>query len=173
MIDPGLLSHDFDIAILREGVRSAQRLLSAPVFKGSVFQSVSPPANQISDEDLDAYLRSAAVPIFHGIGSATMSPQNASWGVVDPDFRVKGTRGLRVVDASVIVSRIFERYFESEPVCTISQRYPVGIRKYPCTESLNWPVFRSLESGCKDGFLLCKWTTTKNTYEVNLYTPKN
>ena len=107
LIDPGLLSHDFDIAILREGVRSAQRLLSAPVFKGSVFQSVSPPANQISDEDLDAYLRSAAVPIFHGIGSATMSPQNASWGVVDPDFRVKGTRGLRVVDASVIVSRIF------------------------------------------------------------------
>ncbi|KXN93017.1 Oxygen-dependent choline dehydrogenase [Leucoagaricus sp. SymC.cos] len=31
-----------------------------------------------------------------------MSPEGASWGVVDPDFRVKGTTGLRVVDGSVL-----------------------------------------------------------------------
>ena len=29
-----------------------------------------------------------------------MSPCGAQWGVLDPDFRVKGTNGLRVVDAS-------------------------------------------------------------------------
>ncbi|KAG6812919.1 hypothetical protein H0H93_013591 [Arthromyces matolae] len=33
-----------------------------------------------------------------------MSPRNANHGVVDPDFRVKGTSGLRIVDASVFVS---------------------------------------------------------------------
>jgi hypothetical protein len=40
----------------------------------------------------------------HGVGSAAMSPRGASWGVVDPDFRVKGTSGLRIIDASVLVS---------------------------------------------------------------------
>lgn len=34
-----------------------------------------------------------------------MSPFNATWGVVDPDLRVKGVRGLRIVDASVMVSK--------------------------------------------------------------------
>ena len=33
-----------------------------------------------------------------------MSPQGASWGVVDPDLAVKNVRGLRVVDASVLAS---------------------------------------------------------------------
>ena len=31
-----------------------------------------------------------------------MSPYKASWGVLDPDLRVKGTKGLRVIDASAI-----------------------------------------------------------------------
>jgi choline dehydrogenase-like flavoprotein len=31
-----------------------------------------------------------------------MSPRGASWGVVDPDMKVKGAIGLRVVDASVL-----------------------------------------------------------------------
>jgi len=35
-----------------------------------------------------------------------MSPQGATWGVVDPDYRVKGTSGLRIVDASIFVSTI-------------------------------------------------------------------
>ncbi|KAJ3562140.1 hypothetical protein NP233_g9760 [Leucocoprinus birnbaumii] len=101
VIDLGLLSEDLDIAILREAVRSARRMYSAPAFEGFVSQSILPAANVTSDEDLDAYLRTVASPFLHGVGSAAMSPPNASWGVVDPDFRVKGTSGLRVVDASI------------------------------------------------------------------------
>lgn len=33
-----------------------------------------------------------------------MSPKGADYGVVDPDLKVKGIRGLRIVDASVMVS---------------------------------------------------------------------
>ncbi|KAJ7187861.1 alcohol oxidase [Mycena filopes] len=37
----------------------------------------------------------------HPVGTAAMAAVDASYGVVDPDLRVKGLRGLRVVDASV------------------------------------------------------------------------
>jgi choline dehydrogenase len=99
-----LLDEEVDIAIIREGIRSARRLYSAPVFKDSVLGTVLPGKNVTSDEDLDAYIRSMAGTFTHGVGSAAMSPHGAGWGVVDPDFRVKGTSGLRIVDASVLVS---------------------------------------------------------------------
>ena len=38
--------------------------------------------------------------VFHAVGTAAMSRRGDSWGVLDPDLRVKGTKGLRVVDAS-------------------------------------------------------------------------
>lgn len=38
----------------------------------------------------------------HALGTAAMSPKNANYGVVDPDLRVKGAAGLRIVDASVL-----------------------------------------------------------------------
>ncbi|KXN84009.1 Choline dehydrogenase, mitochondrial [Leucoagaricus sp. SymC.cos] len=101
-IDFGLLSEDVDVAIMREAIRSARRLYEAPVFKDSVFGSVYPASNITSDEDLDTFIRGVAGPYEHGCCSAQMSPRGARWGVVDPDFRVKGTTGLRVVDASVM-----------------------------------------------------------------------
>jgi choline dehydrogenase-like flavoprotein len=42
--------------------------------------------------------------VFHPTGTAAMSPKGADWGVVDPDLKVKGVEGLRIVDGSVLVS---------------------------------------------------------------------
>lgn len=92
------------MAIMREAIRSAQRLYSAPVFQDRVHGMVLPGGNVTSDKELDTYIRSVAATFTHGVGSAAMSPRDASWGVVDPDMRVKGTNGLRIVDASIFVS---------------------------------------------------------------------
>lgn len=99
-----MLSDPADLSILREAIRSAKRLFSAPVFQSSVFDTILPPSNATTDEDLNAYIRTAAAPYLHASSSAAMSAHGANWGVVDPDYRVKGATGLRVVDASVIVS---------------------------------------------------------------------
>ncbi|KAJ3562420.1 hypothetical protein NP233_g9585 [Leucocoprinus birnbaumii] len=103
-VDFNMLSNPLDIAILREGIKSARTLYSAPAFQSSVFGTLVPAGNITSDSDFDDFLRAVASPFLHGVGSAAMSSRNASWGVVDPDFRVKGTTGLRVVDASVLPS---------------------------------------------------------------------
>jgi len=105
IIDVNLLSEPVDIAIMREALRSARNLLSAPVFEGSVFESLYPPSNLTTDDELDSFTHSALGPYLHSVGSAGMSPRGANWGVVDPDHRVKGTNGLRVVDVSVLVSK--------------------------------------------------------------------
>ena len=95
---------------MREALRSARRLLSAPVFEGSVFESLYPPSNLTTDDELNSFVRSALGPYLHGVGSAGMSPRGAKWGVVDPDHRVKGTNGLRVIDVSVLVSTFVYGY---------------------------------------------------------------
>lgn len=78
--------------------------ISAPAWAGYVLQEV-PPLNQAStDAELAAYARNYSTTEFHPVGTARMSPANSNEGVVTPDLRVKGTSGLRVVDASIFVS---------------------------------------------------------------------
>ncbi|KXN91296.1 Oxygen-dependent choline dehydrogenase [Leucoagaricus sp. SymC.cos] len=102
-IDFNLLGSDLDLAILREAVRSTQRFFRASPWKNQVSEMILPPANVTTDDNaLNSFIQSTVQPVLHTVGSAAMSPEGASWGVVDPDFRVKGTTGLRVVDGSVL-----------------------------------------------------------------------
>jgi len=105
-----LVSEPLDVAILREAHRHVRRLFTAQAFNGSIPGPLYPASNVTTDEDLNEFITSAAGPYLHGGGTAGMSPQGATWGVVDPDYRVKGTSGLRIVDASIFVSTIFYGY---------------------------------------------------------------
>ncbi|KAF9458550.1 aryl-alcohol-oxidase from pleurotus Eryingii [Collybia nuda] len=101
-IDPGLLRSEFDILVMRHAARSAQRFVSARAWEGYILAPFGDLANATTDAELDAYIRANTASIFHPVGTAAMSPKGADWGVVDPDLLVKGTLGLRVVDASIL-----------------------------------------------------------------------
>lgn len=98
-----MLASEFDIFTFRENVKASQRFFEAQAWKDYVIARVQPPANATSDEALDAYLRSSAIASSHAAGTCAMSAKGARHGVVDPDLRVKGIEGLRVVDASIMV----------------------------------------------------------------------
>ena len=90
---------------MREGVKAIKRLLGAPAFSdyvigpyGDIF------AGSKTDAQIEDYVRGLCTTIFHPVGTASMSPAKAKHGVVNPDLTVKGTEGLRIVDASVFVS---------------------------------------------------------------------
>ncbi|KAJ8695629.1 hypothetical protein PTI98_008210 [Pleurotus ostreatus] len=104
LIDPALLMHEFDRFALREAIRLALRFVASPGWEDYILEpSGSLSSLDISDDgQLDAFLRASVLAGFHSVGSASMSPRGARWGVTDPDLRLKGVRGIRVVDASVI-----------------------------------------------------------------------
>ncbi|PBK80936.1 hypothetical protein ARMGADRAFT_1020613 [Armillaria gallica] len=79
-----------------QAIRGAQRFAAAPVWLGYILELYT----DISD--LEDSIRDQARPSTHSVSTASMSPPNAHWGVVDPDLRLKRARGVRVVDASVL-----------------------------------------------------------------------
>ncbi|KAJ7489579.1 alcohol oxidase [Mycena latifolia] len=101
LIDPGYLTNDFDLFAAREALKRAQKFLTAPVWKDYILASTADIANLTSAE-LDQFIRNGAGSASHLVGSAGMSARNAPYGVVDPELRVKGTSGLRVIDSSVL-----------------------------------------------------------------------
>lgn len=90
---------------MREAVKSAKRFVAASVWNDFIIGPAGDYALANTDDEIDAYARNTTTTTWHPAGSAAMSRCGAQTGVVDADLRVKGVQGLRVVDASVLVSR--------------------------------------------------------------------
>ena len=103
IIDPQYVSTTFDKFCLREAVKAIKRFVSARAWADYI---ISPhgSAAATTDEEIDAHIRGIATTVYHATGTASMSAGNAHWGVVNPDLKVKGVEGIRIVDASVFVN---------------------------------------------------------------------
>ncbi|KAL0072247.1 hypothetical protein AAF712_000007 [Marasmius tenuissimus] len=98
IINLNLLGSEFDIFALREGIRSVRQFMTSPTFDSFV---ISTPVNMTSDEEIDEYIKVNVGGALHPVGTVMMTSKDSSWGVVDPDLRVKGVKGLRVIDSSI------------------------------------------------------------------------
>jgi choline dehydrogenase-like flavoprotein len=98
-IDPQFLSQPRDLQRLRDGVRQAQRILSQPALAAHG-QEWAASADARSDEQLEHWIRQNADTVYHPVGTCRMGTDPLA--VVDPQLRVRGVGGLRVVDASVM-----------------------------------------------------------------------
>jgi choline dehydrogenase-like flavoprotein len=89
------LTTDEDRASMLAGVRIALEIAAQPALKAIEREPLSVPASD-SEEDIFAWVRRAGQPVYHPTSTCAMG------AVVDPDLRVYGVEGLRVVDASVM-----------------------------------------------------------------------
>src|SRR5688500_14983578 len=101
-----LLSTDADRRTLRDGLRLARELAAQPAMAPFVAAEAVPGTGKASDAELDAYMRATAITVHHPLGTCRMGAGSDDMAVVDPELRVRGAEGLRVVDASVMPEMI-------------------------------------------------------------------
>ncbi len=98
LIDPGFLSHPDDLPVLMRGARVVEAMLDSAELAPWKGKRLYP--HDGSDKGLEAAIRAHADTIYHPVGTARMGLDDMA--VTDPDLRVRGVQGLRVVDASVM-----------------------------------------------------------------------
>ncbi|KAK0479237.1 aryl-alcohol oxidase precursor [Armillaria novae-zelandiae] len=94
LINPNYLSHPQDIAIMQQAIATATKFVTSAAWDGYTIG--------VSSNNTDDDLRNGVGSFFHPVGTASMSPADASWGVVNPDLKLKGAKGVRIVDASIL-----------------------------------------------------------------------
>lgn len=100
-IDPNYMSSEEDWQCMRNGVKLARALGEHPALLRHKANDISPVVSDLaSDDAIDRWIARDANTIFHPVGSCRMGADARS--VVDPELRVRGVAGLRVVDASVM-----------------------------------------------------------------------
>ncbi|KAJ3521612.1 hypothetical protein NMY22_g12245 [Coprinellus aureogranulatus] len=99
-LDLGLLTSDYDLQGLQEGMKVLKKFLSAPAWDEYKLTLGVPYPDD--EEGQNAYIRGAAESGGHQVGTCAMSPKGADYGVVDPDLRLKKASGLRIIDASIM-----------------------------------------------------------------------
>ena len=95
-------STENDRRSFRDGLRMARDLVAQPAFEGWRGAELNPGVEVRSDADIDAYVRRIAETIYHPVGTCRMGVDDDA--VVDPELKVRGLEGLRVIDASVMPS---------------------------------------------------------------------
>jgi choline dehydrogenase len=106
VIDPNYLAHQDDLNVMIDGVRKAREILAAKEFAQYGSREIGPGPEAQTDEQIAAFIRKRAETIYHPIGTCKMGAIDDPMTVVDPELKVIGIKGLRVVDASVMPSLI-------------------------------------------------------------------
>jgi choline dehydrogenase len=89
-----------DFEAMRTIMRFARRITEQPSLRPFVAGEVAPGASFQSDAELDGYIRQHGYSNLHPVGTCAMGIDGGS--VVDPRLRVRGVRGLRVADVSIM-----------------------------------------------------------------------
>jgi len=98
------LSQAEDWVEMRACVRLTREVFAQPAFDRYRGREIQPGADVQTDEQIDAFVREKVESAYHPSCSCKMGDEDDPMAVVDPQTRVRGLEGLRVVDSSIMPS---------------------------------------------------------------------
>ncbi len=101
-IAPNYLSTDEDRLIAASSLRLTRRIAAQPALARYRPEEYKPGVQYQSDEELARLAGDIATTIFHPVGTTRMGRADDPAAVLDAHLRVRGTQGLRVVDAGAM-----------------------------------------------------------------------
>ena len=100
MLRMNYLQSQADVQKLVAGIKIMRQLFQTSAFDEFRGEEIAPGASVQSDEALEAYIRDTCSTVWHPVGTCKMGTDPMA--VVDPELRVHGVEGLRVIDASIM-----------------------------------------------------------------------
>ncbi|MEC4881185.1 MAG: GMC family oxidoreductase N-terminal domain-containing protein [Scytonema sp. PMC 1070.18] len=103
--DPSVIRMNYlrsqsDLQKLLTGIKIIRQIFHSNIFDEFRGEEAAPSVDNHTDEALSAYIRETCDTVYHPVGTCKMGTDPDS--VVDPELRVHGVEGLRVVDASIM-----------------------------------------------------------------------
>ncbi|MGY1826915.1 MULTISPECIES: GMC family oxidoreductase [unclassified Blastococcus] len=117
-IDAGYLTDERDLDALVSGVEQAREIARAAPLASVLAEEWSPGGTVHGREALRQSVRDTLESLYHPVSSCRMGADDMA--VVDPQLRVRGIEGLRVVDASVMPTLV--RGNTNAPTIMIAER---------------------------------------------------
>jgi choline dehydrogenase len=102
LIAPNYLATADDRKVAADSLRQVRDIIAKPAMRRYEPIEFKPGVQYQSDDDLAKLAGDIANTIFHPAGTVKMGHPSDATAVLDPQLRVKGVAGLRVVDASVM-----------------------------------------------------------------------
>lgn len=103
-IDPQFLSDRRDLETMIKGAKMTRQILHTEPMASYAKRELFGVKDNMTDAEWERHIRARADTIYHPVGTCKMGIDNLA--VVDPQLRVHGLTGLRVVDASVMPTLI-------------------------------------------------------------------
>ncbi|KAG9224475.1 hypothetical protein CCMSSC00406_0007668 [Pleurotus cornucopiae] len=86
LINPAIYSDKFDLLAMVQVMKDSQEFIQSPAWTGFVSATFGALSGVTTDEAMMNHARNFTVTVNHPVGTASMSPKNAKWGVVDSDL---------------------------------------------------------------------------------------
>jgi choline dehydrogenase len=99
-IDAGYYADESDLDAMLAGVKVAQEIAAQSALAGYIDRPYLPGPGVGGDDALREVIRASTETLYHPVGTCAMG--TGEQAVVDPELRLRGLDGLRVVDASVM-----------------------------------------------------------------------
>lgn len=100
LIDPNFMADPADVRKMIACVRIGREIMESKAFRPYVSHPYAPLADVRTDAEIVEFVRRTAETDYHPVGSCRMGVHDLA--TVDPELKVRGVEGLRVVDASIM-----------------------------------------------------------------------